>query len=371
MRVTLGYNPALDGLRALAVGAVIAEHAGFAIAGFYGVTVFFVISGYLITGLLLAERESSARIGLRAFYRRRWARLAPALSLVVGVTLLWVLAAGERVGSWLGGLIGSLTYSTDLIEVTSAREHISSYFEWSWSLAVEEQFYLIWPLVMIVLLSLGRRLGRWLLLASTVAVIAAAWVDRALMVASHAQPARVNFSFDTHMDAIAWGAVIAVAAAGRRAGPVTRRLAGAAALVGALGLWLVVGDRPVTGWLAADANGYGQVTLLCAALVAGVVLAPRGIVGRALSSPPLVHLGKLSYGLYLWNMLFVDVFIHIFGYLPAHRGAKTWIGLALLVGVAELSYRYVETPLRRRWAHRREPTPQAVAPAPAAALSSA
>jgi peptidoglycan/LPS O-acetylase OafA/YrhL len=358
------YNPSLDGLRAFAVAAVVAEHAGFGVAGFYGVTVFFVISGYLITALLLAERERTGGIDLRGFYRRRWARLMPALGAVVAVSTGWLLAAGVPVSRWAAGLLGATTYTTDLLEVTPAQSHISNTFEWSWSLAIEEQFYLLWPLLLLVVLAV--RLRRLLLGCACLLIAAAAWADRAVMAAGTPTPQRVNFSFDTHMDAIALGALLAVLTAG--AVPLlVRRLAAAAGLVGAAGLIAFVFARPVMqAWWGPDVNGYGMVTLLALALVAAAALAPLIGVGAFLRRAPFVHLGKLSYGLYLWNMLARNVFDHVVGGKPADAGLLGLVWLGCLVGLAEASYRFVEVPLRRRWAHRRTAEPAAPLPEPVA-----
>ena len=359
------YNPSLDGLRAFAVVAVVAQHAGFQIAGFYGVTVFFVISGYLITALLLGERERTGTISLRSFYRRRWARLMPALGTVILVSVAWLLAVGEPASRWLAGALGATTYTTDFLEVTPAQPHISSNFEWSWSLAIEEQFYLLWPLLLLTVLA--ARLGRRLLGLVCVAVAAGAWADRMFMAAGSPSPQRVNFSFDTHMDAIALGALLAVLTAG--AVPLwARRAAVASGCVGAVGLVAFVLDRSVMqAWWGGDTNGYGLVTLLSLGVVAAAALAPGKGLGAVLGRQPFVHLGKLSYGLYLWNMLTRNVFEHVVGRgRPADAGwsALAWL-LALLV-VAELSYRFVEVPLRRRWANRRRVEPAAPVPEPVA-----
>jgi peptidoglycan/LPS O-acetylase OafA/YrhL len=356
---TVSYNPSLDGLRALAVAGVVAEHAGFRIGGFYGVTAFFVVSGYLITALLLAERTRTGGIGMRAFYRRRFARLAPALLLVLACTVGWLVLTVTPPREWWAGLVGALTYSTNFLDASPLQPHVGSYFEYTWSLGIEEQFYLVWPVLLVGVLALGRRWGRRVLLAVCLAVIAGAWLSRAAMLAGHASPQRVNFSFDSHMDAIALGAVVAIVLAGRRPGRVLRWMSGAA---GALALGLlcaIVADRTILRLREVDANGYGQVALLCTVLVIALAASPAGRLGRALSWRPLVHLGRLSYGLYLWNMLVRNVFVFVTGEKPAHAGWTGLLWVALLVALAEASYRYVESPLRRRFAHR-PPRPQSL-----------
>jgi peptidoglycan/LPS O-acetylase OafA/YrhL len=354
MRRTFGYNRALDGLRAVAVGAVIADHAGLHVVGTYGVVVFFVISGYLITGLLLAEHDSSGSLDIRGFYRRRFARLAPALLLVLGVTVGWVLAIGLSVRDWIAGLLGALTYSTNLIEQTSWQPHISTYFEWSWSLAIEEQFYLVWPLLLVGILGLGRRRGRALLVAFAGGVIALAWVSRAHLAAVHAASQTIGFSFRTHMDAIALGAMLAIVTAGRSFGPVARRVSGVLGGAAAVGVIAAMSGHLSPLW-SGDARGYGQLALLCVVLISALVIAPDGRVARCLGVAPLVHIGRLSYGLYLWNMLFMNGFNQLFGHKPVAAGWAGLVWLLALFAVCEASYRWVETPLRRRFSHRRHP----------------
>lgn len=354
MQRTLGYNQALDGLRAVAVGAVVADHAGIHVAGSLGVTAFFVISGYLITGLLVAEHESFGSIDIVGFYRRRWARLAPALLAVVAVTLLWVCLIGLGPGHWLSGLIGSLTYTTSFLELSSLQPHISSYFEWSWSLSIEEQYYLIWPVVVAVALRRGWRSGRRALVLVCGCTVVAAWVSRAEMVLHHATSQRMTFSFDSHMDAMALGSVLAVFLARQPFGVLARRAGGVAAVVGGvLYLLTFVGEGLAQRLIPWDAHGFGTVALVSAALVAGLVIAPSGLAARVLGWRPLVHVGRLSYGLYLWNMLFMNAFNEVVHRKPAVAG---WLGVAWLIALVltcEASYRWVERPLRERFSPRR------------------
>ena len=362
MRRTLGYNRALDGLRAAAVAVVICDHAGLPAVGTYGVVVFFVISGYLITGLLLAEHGSTGTLSIRDFYRRRFARLAPALLLVVGVTVAWVIGIGLSVSNWFAGLVGALTYTTDFIEQTALQPHISTYFEWSWSLAIEEQFYLVWPVLMIVLLAFGGRWGRTWLASFAGAVVVLAWLSRADMAGVQSAQQSVSFAFRTHMDAIALGAILAIVTAGRRFGRIARHTAGAVAVLAFVTLGVLMdGSLKILPLYSGDARGYGQVALLCLVIVAGLVIAPSGVLARFLGWGPFVHLGRLSYGLYLWNMLFMNGFNQLFGHKPTDAGWAGLLWLLALVATAEASYRWVETPLRKRWAHRPEPAAQPAA----------
>jgi peptidoglycan/LPS O-acetylase OafA/YrhL len=352
MTARLDYNPGLDGLRSFAVAGVVVQHAGFEEGGYFGVTVFFVISGYLITGLLLAEHAASGRIGLGAFYRRRFARLAPALLVVTVVITAWLLATGVALSTWWAGLVGTLTYTTDILLATPASAHVSSWFEWSWSLGIEEQFYLGWPLLMILLLR-GRR-GRWWLALVAFAVVILAWVQRGRLSHAHPSHARINFTFDTHMDAIALGALLALILLGR---PVRSRggraLAQLLCLAASLGLFEIIRQPWQTEHLTSlDLGGYGQAALLSVVIVAGVVIAPAGPVSRLFAWPPFVHLGRLSYGIYLWNQLLAGGCEHLTGHLPARTGFGLLLWLAILLAVAEASYWFLETPLRRRWAQR-------------------
>ena len=369
---SLPYQPALDGLRALAVAAVIAQHFGWNIIGFHGVTVFFVLSGYLITGLLLHEREQTGRLDLRAFWRRRFARLAPALVLAVVAIVLWLVATAVPMRQWFAGLLGSLTYSTDILEQTSWLPHVSTNFEWSWSLAAEEQFYLLWP-ALLALAFAGVRgwwRGRSRMALACLALVGVAWLLRWQMVASQAGPGRVNFSFESHVDALALGGLIAVLTVGRRVGRITRSVAAAAGVAGAVALLAVMlrGPQRPRELVPVDAGGYGVAALLAAVVVAGLVLAPRGWLARTLSARPLGYLGRLSYGLYLWNMLIKHIYQQVTGWDVGEQRWAEVIALGVLLGVCHLSYRYVEVPLRRRWAHRTVPT-AAAAETPALALA--
>ncbi len=350
----LGYNPALDGLRAVAILAVIAQHAGVpGILGYHGVTLFFVISGYLITRILLAEHDRSGSIDLRRFYARRFARLGPALVVVVAASVLWLTLTGTPISSYWGGIVGSLTYTTDLIQALFGNGNVGPYFQWSWSLGVEELFYLIWPISLLLLAKWHRF---WASAVLLVAGVIACWVLRAFLIFDGAAHNRFYFAPDTNADALMLGTLLALVLV---RWPHSRALRIAGRIVGPISLLaLLLLIRPHWGPILSqiDGGGFGQAALASVGIVFWMATSPRGFTATALSWRPLVLIGKMSYGLYLWNLLS----IFILGALTNSRPVGTWWGLAWfasLIGVAYLSWRFVETPLRKRWA----PAPSAPA----------
>jgi peptidoglycan/LPS O-acetylase OafA/YrhL len=343
----LAYNPALDGLRAIAILAVVAQHAGIpGLSGYHGVTLFFVISGYLITRLLLKEHDRSGSILLRRFYVRRFARLGPALIVVVAATWVWLAITGEPVASYWGGILGSLTYTTDLIQALSGNGNVGHYFQWSWSLGVEELFYLVWPISLLLLVKWHRfAVAASVLLAGVVGC----WVLRAFLISDGMNHNRFYFAPDTNADALLLGALLALVLvrwphsrtlriAGRISGPF-----GLLALVALV--WPYSGDALVQ----IDKGALGQAALASAGLVLWMATSPAGHTAAVFSWRPLVLVGKMSYGIYLWNLLTIFIFASIVGVRPV----GSWWGvvwLVALISVSYLSWRFIETPLRIRWA---------------------
>lgn len=356
----LVYTPALDGLRAVAVLAVIAGHIGMQVGGYHGVTIFFVISGYLITTLLAREITLTSSVDLRRFYLRRFGRLTPALVLVIATTLLWTALHGEFT-THLMGAASALFYLSDFALPILGSDAITPLFTWSWSLAIEEHFYLVWPLALMVLFRFRPIIATGVLMA----VVASSWAVRAALHIAGASHERIFYAFDTHVDALALGAIIAISRANRPA------------LTGRPAAWRYIGFLCATGlvvilirpgilnrFVPFDAGGFGTVSLLSAALIFSLLSADRSILNAVLQSRLLVHLGKLSYSLYLWNMLSIVIFERYVGTTPL----ASPIGLFWAVGLYLLSlgtYRLVEDPARR-WFNsiasrdRRSPTPPVV-----------
>jgi peptidoglycan/LPS O-acetylase OafA/YrhL len=330
----LGYRSALDGLRGLAILGVIFRHAfGVPLGGGFGVDLFFVLSGFLITTLLLEERERTGTVSLREFYRRRALRLLPALvtMLLAFVVVDVARAAFERRSDILVdgmralGLSGFYTANFVAAFHRSALSHLP--IGQLWSLAEEEQFYLLWPLWLAALLRRG--LGRRGVMAVLWILIVAVVVERIALTVAHAPSDRLYYGPDTHSDGLLMGCLVALALR-KPSRLAADRTLGFAALA-ALG---AVAYDPFFKFAIVAV----VMTAASAALVTTVVMQPNGLVARAASVRPLVLIGRISYGLYLWHGLT----LWIVG--PAFR----WLGVILAFVMAALSYRYVEQPFLRR-----------------------
>ncbi|MFN8080231.1 MAG: acyltransferase [Kineosporiaceae bacterium] len=323
----------LDGLRGLAVLAVLASHAVHAAhGGFIGVDVFFVLSGYLITDQLLAEWQRAGRIDLPAFYRRRVVRLAPAfvLLLVVAVPLMRGPLAGSAAWPTAGAVIAVAMYSANWVQALNV-EALGP-IRHTWSLAIEEQFYLVWPLLLPVLLRRRSRLLRWLVVAASGIVLlrAAGWLT------THAM--WPYFATVTHADGLVIGALVAVA---RRRVP-TLRLVRSAGTAGVAAVVLLV--------LSATLRIEGAATYLVGLTLAGLAAAALvwHLVTHRASTPsrlPLAWMGRISYGIYLYHLPVFEL-VQAQGWGPAATASAEFGGTAAL---ATLSWFLVERPVQRRF----------------------
>jgi peptidoglycan/LPS O-acetylase OafA/YrhL len=368
--------PALDGIRGIAVAAVVAFHLGIhqVRGGLLGVDVFFVLSGYLITGLVLSEWRRTGDVSLSKFWARRARRLLPALLLVllvVAVGSRFVLPA-DQLPAVRGDVLATLFYVANWHSIIAHHGYFAAFAAPSpllhtWSLAVEEQFYLLWPLGATIAL---RRLrsSRWLLAISAAGFVASAALMAGLSLAGVGAD-RLYYGTDTRAQALFLGDALAgiMFALGRdftgsrvrpprrkhaRAAAWPGRLLGGAGLVGAAAL--VVFCLRVDGqstWLYR--GGFGLVAASVAAVIACVVLRPRSALARAMSLRPLVWLGVISYGVYLWHW---PVIVALSGARTGLSGASL---LALRLGVtmaaALLSFHLLERPIREQRWHLRRP----------------
>src|SRR5580692_8399523 len=349
------YMPGLDGLRALAVASVVAYHVdlGWAQGGLLGVGVFFTLSGYLITDLLLGQQESTGRLRLADFWLRRARRLLPGLLVMLAVVVAWVtLLDRPLLPAVRGAVVASAFYVTNWWLIAQHSSYFAQFGPPSplghlWSLAVEEQFYLIWPWLLLLGLYLTRRAARrqvWLVTGSLLLAAGSA----ALMVLLYRpgyDPTRVYDGTDTRAFALLIGAALAFAWPSRQMPAVparSRRLlldgAGAAGLI-IIGLLI---------WRTGQYSPFlyrGGMVLLSVATAAVVLAAvsPAGQLGRLLGWRPLRWIGVRSYGIYLWHYPVIVLTTPANSTEDLPRAAAQ---IAASIAIAALSWKFVEEPVR-------------------------
>lgn len=357
------YLRPLDGVRGAAVLLVLAYHASYLTAGwgprilpggFVGVDLFFVLSGFLITRMLVTELGSTGRIALGGFGIRRVRRLVPALVVFVvvmeGLRILRPsvaprsLVPGEvftRADAVRSGL-GSVLYVSNLQQAWG--HTFVPELSHTWSLAIEAQYYLIWPFVLLAFWKL--RLPRWSQVSVLLVTMAVVWVRRAELWTDQAHYLPLYVGTTTRIDVLVAGSLLGMLAAWRRL-PVGRArwlrpfaVAGVAVLA-VVALFSETGDVHLY-------RDYGlvAVTLAGTAIIASVLTDPHWLFNRMWDAPPLRWLGLRSYSLYLWH---VPVFLLVASNLG---GRPVWlkasVGLAAAFALAEVSYRFVEKPFRHR-----------------------
>jgi peptidoglycan/LPS O-acetylase OafA/YrhL/lysophospholipase L1-like esterase len=349
------YMPGLDGLRALAVLAVIAYHEqfGWAPGGLLGVGVFFTLSGYLITDLLLGQWARSGGLNLGDFWLRRARRLLPALFVMLAVVTAWItVVSPARLASLRGAVAGAATYSSNWYYIYTHNSYFARFappgpFDHLWSLAVEEQFYLVWPWLLLagVFFLRGRRPSavRWLALP-TLALAAASAVAMLTLYHPGYDPTRIYEGSDTRACGLLTGAALAMVWPSRR----TARTAlwKRVALDGAGFAGLAVIGLMI--WRVGQYSAFtyqGGLVLLSVA-TAGVVAAaacPGALVGAALGWTPLRWIGVRSYGIYLWHY---PVIILTSPANSAEDLPRAALQIAASIGIAALSWHFVEEPIR-------------------------
>jgi peptidoglycan/LPS O-acetylase OafA/YrhL len=342
-----GKQPGLDGIRGVAILLVLGQHAPTRplIDGFVGVTVFFCLSGYLITTLLVRELQTGT-LDLRAFYRRRVARLWPALVTVVAATTVVLLAIRQplTVGQILEPAGAAVTNTTSLFDWTHHFFSTNDYFNYTWSLSIEEQFYLLWPFALLWGYRQNPRLFAALtgsFVAITLALNLYLGLSRLVKYDPHEY-----FGSDTNALPILAGSLLAIVVHNHWLSMTARHVAPFALPAVALLFLLAYQNDTYRISLVIVAG-----TALTLVMLLGVVTLPGSAAGSLLASRPMRWLGERSYSIYLWNVLARIAILNVLG----HAIVDDVVWVVMFVVLSEASFQLVERPMRAKFARRTYP----------------
>ena len=358
--VAARHVPELDGLRGLAIIVVLIHHQLTTLTlkgGFLGVDLFFVLSGFLITGLLVSEFDQTGTISIRKFYMRRVLRLGPAL----GIYLLACLIVSYytqliSVQRQLKLIAYALLYSTNW-RMAFGWDQVLDPTAIIWSLSIEEQFYLVWPLLLFACLAL--RVKTKFIALGLLAVVLGIWLRRNSLLDAGTDLTRLYYGTDTRADALMVGCLTGLIPFQRiknRWVIPTLGLAGLASFI-----YLTAAVEFTDEWLYR--GGFTLIAVMAGLVIAMAANAPPRPISLALSWFPMRWFGRISYGLYLWHWLVIQTTtLYYFGYL------EPWAKLALAVGIAAASYYLIEVrfnKLKTRFTSRRIESPATSLPASA------
>jgi peptidoglycan/LPS O-acetylase OafA/YrhL len=346
--LALSRLPGLDGIRAIAAAMVVINHHDFTfVSGTVGVTLFFVLSGFLITWLLLAEDDRHGSVSLRNFYARRSLRIFPAFYAYCA--LVFVLAVLTHKQLPAGQAIASLFYVNNYYEAIHGE--IASPLSHSWSLGIEEQFYLLWPMAFLVLRRDRARMAR--ALAATIAVV---WVYRAALSAAGAPWYYIHYAFDTRADHLLIGCLLAVVLkermCGRAIGFLTDRPGLSVVTALLLVLSMPASRRFGTGY--EQTIGFAVQPVIIAVLIVQIIAFRESALWRWTNARWMVYLGTISYSTYLYQQIVPGPVMRSLGWLPA--GAQLLVSFTIIIALASASYYVIERPflrLKERFAAKR------------------
>ena len=342
--VSLAYVPELDGLRGIAIIAVMLFHfkIPFIEGGFLGVDIFFVLSGFLITSLFIQEFDKLGRVNLRFFYMRRVLRLGPALICMLLVFCLVgfvVLSKEKAIENSIDALI-SLVYLSNWTRAFML--HPPDFLGHTWSLSIEEQYYILWPVVLLVLLRTMRDRKYIVLIAALVGLIS--WLLRFYLAMCGAPVERLYNGLDTRADALMVGCVLGILISSGLVNENRRKLLlkwlmviAPCSMVGVFSFFIFARWQDQEMYLF----GFLIIELLTAALILDILVNRRSIIAKILSARWLIWVGSISYGLYLWHypiyrMLFAMKFDEL---------TIVWVGMLMTFSIATCSYYFLERPM--------------------------
>src|SRR5579872_3285834 len=347
------HVPALDGLRAVAVVAVIAYHLGFGWAGggYLGVDLFFVLSGFLITTLLVEERTETGTLNLPGFWLRRARRLFPALVVVLGAIALYAALdpARQDISNLSGDVLSTMFYVANWHFIAAHSSYFARFaspspLEHTWSLAIEEQFYLVWPLLLLMFAKVGGRQWRRVATFGTAALTVASVLAMGFLASGAHDVSRAYFGTDTRAFELMIGALLAFwidryALSGVPGSVVDWAAAAAIGLF--IAACVLLSGPP--HWLFQ--GGLLVIAFLVAIVIASACRPGRGPLRTLLSLRPVRFIGRISYGLYLWHW---PVIVYI---TSSTTGLPGWavdvVRVAVMVASSTISYYLVELPIRR------------------------
>ena len=344
------YRPYLDGLRAVAVYLVLLFHAGASHfkGGFIGVDVFFVLSGYLVTQLLLRDIAANGSVRFVRFYARRVRRLLPAafVTLLVTAAVYYAISSPSESTAALNGFKAAFLYATNWFFIGRSTAYFGGNIAQNpvlhfWSLAVEEQFYFVWPLLLTGIFVATRRFGRRQLpmMRTVIAAAALASLVWALVLRS-SNPIHAYYGTDARAYQLLAGALLALAPALSRVTGILRRAAPVVLPIALAALIAVSGT-----WIHYDAIGRGILaTVVTVSILALLDASGANVTKRLLSSDPLVYLGKISYGTYLWHW---PVILVITKLLNVNTTTTVVFTALVATSLASLSFQVLEHPVRR------------------------